>query len=345
MTMTENAPEGGAPASPTRLQAFWASPFARQWVHPLLKRLGDLAILLFALTTLLFFLLRVAGDPAQMLAGPEASPEVVAAIQAKYGLDQPVMVQYLRYMGNILTGDFGTSLASGQPAMGEVLAHLPPTLLMAGLGMGFTILVSLSLGAWLGFRPDRPSRRLTAWLVFILQGVPGFVIGLLLIQVFAVENQLLPSMGMGIDSRTGAIDPRHWILPTLALAGFLVPQLTRVVAANVAECMREDYIRTARANGASSVELLWRHALPNALLAATALIGTQFAFLVSGAVIIEILFTWPGIGWLLLKSTQTLDFPIVQAIAFVIALMVFLVNSVTDLMFRVLDPRLRRQRS
>lgn len=313
-------------------------------IGPVLLKLRDLAILLLALITLLYVLLPFAGDPAEVLAGMDATPEQLAAIRAKFGLDQPWYVQYATYWWNVFQLDFGVSLASGQPAMEIVLAHLPATLLLASLSMGFTILVSVPLGAFLGFKTERPLpgffghfvfnlRRVTEWIVFIFQGMPGFVFGLILIQIFAVSLQVLPSIGYG------SIDT--WILPTLALSSFLVPKLVRVLATNVTEALREDYIRTARAYGATRLEVLWRHALPNALLGATALIGTQFAFLLSGTVIIERMFTWPGIGWLLIDRTQTLDYPVVQALALLIAVMVFTVNTVTDLSFRYLDPRLR----
>jgi len=124
----------------------------------------------------------------------------------------------------------------------------------------------------------------------------------------------------------------------------LAPKLTRVIAANVTEAMREDYIRTARSFGVSSAALLWRHALPNALLGATALVGTQFAFLISGAVITEVIFAWPGLGWLLVKATTTLDFPVIQAAVFIIAILVYAVNVATDLLFTIVDPRLRSNR-
>ena len=318
--------DAGASPARSRAEALGA-------LVPIALKLRDLVVLLLALVTLLFVLLPLAGDPAQVMAGMDATPAQIDAIRAKYGFDQPWWVQYFRYWGNVLQFDFGESLASGQPAMEVVLTHLPATLLLTFLAMGFTIAVSVPLGAWLGFRPDAVTRRIGAWLVFFFQGVPGFVFGLVLIQIFAVNLRWVPSLGYET--------PAAWILPTLALSAFLVPKLTRVVAANVAEAMREDYVRTARAFGATRREILWRHALPNALLGAAALIGTQFAFLLSGTVIIERIFSWPGIGWLLIERTQTLDFPVVQALAMLIALMVFAVNTITDLSFRYLDPRIK----
>ena len=299
----------------------------------LLQRLRDLLILLLAVTTALFFMLRLAGDPAMMLAGADATPEQLAALRAQYGFDRPLVVQYFLYLWNLLQLDFGASLASGVPAMEKVMSMLPATLKLSGLAMAFTIVTAIPVGTWLGANPETVARRIVAAIVFILQGTPGFVVGLLLIQIFAVDLGWLPSMGHEEVSA--------WILPTISLGAFLVPKLARVVATNVTEALQEDYIRTARANGASEFEVLLSYALPNAMLGTTALIGTMFAFLVSGAVVTEIIFSWPGIGWLLIESTQNLDFPVVQAIALVITVLVFAINAGADVLFGVLDPRVR----
>ncbi len=308
---------------------------AAAWAGFGLAKLRDLAVLLFALATLLFFLLRAAGDPALVLAGPEATPEAIAAIRAEYGLDRPLIVQYGAYLLNLLRLDFGVSLANREPAIDVVWRAAPATIGLTLAAMTATILVAVPLGAWLGQKPDAPSRRGVAAALFVLQGVPGFVVTLLLIQVFSVTLLWLPS--------TGLAGPESWVLPVVGLAAFLAPKLARVIAANVAEAMREDYVRTARAIGASEAEALWRHAVPNALLGASALVGAQFAFLLGGSVVTESIFSWPGLGWHLLKSTQTLDFPVVQAIAVFIAILVFVVNALTDASFRRLDPRLRAQ--
>lgn len=327
-SVAENAPRANATSS-----GVWTA-FLSIFV-PFLLQLRKLAWLLFAVTTLLFFLLRQAGDPALVLAGNDATPEQLAAIRAQYGLDRPLIVQYFTYMWNVLQLDFGKSLSSGEPAMEKVLGMLPRTLHLAAMTLTITISIAIPLGAWLGFKPERPERRIIGSAIFIMQGVPGFVVALLLIQLFAVNWRMLPSLGYE------PADPKFWILPVWSLSSFLIPNLTRIIAANVAEAMREDYIRTARANGARQSTLLWRHALPNALLGASALIGVQFAVMLGGSAIIETIFSWPGMGWLLLESTQTLDFPVVQAEAFVIAIMVFTVNALVDMLFRFLDPRIR----
>lgn len=308
----------------TRTQAIGAA---------LARRGIELLILLFGISTLLFFLLRLSGDPAAVLAGDEADPQTVALIAARYGLDQPLGVQYLRYLASVLTLDFGDSLRGQTDALALVTERLGNTLLLAGLALLATAAVAVPLGAWIGARPDAGTRHVVNGLVFVVQGIPGYIVGLLLIQLFVVELRWLGSIG-----NTG---PLSWILPSVTLASFLVPKMVRVIAANTAEAMAEDYIRTARATGTSHWGLLLRHALPNALLGATALIGTQFAFLMSGSLITEVIFAWPGFGALLIASVERLDFPVVQAAVFVIAILVSLVNAATDVAFSLIDPRLK----
>ena len=302
-------------------------------LQALTRRGLELLVLLLSISTLLFFLLRLSGDPAAVLAGEEADAETVALISARYGFDQPLFIQYLRYLSAMVSLDFGNSLIGQIDALTMVLDRLGSTLLLALLALVITALMSIPLGAWLGFRPAAQSRKWSNAVVFILQGIPGFIVGLLLIQFFVVELRWLTSIGNQ--------GPSSWILPALTLASFLVPKMVRIIAANTSEAMAEDYIRTARATGASEGDLLMRHALPNALLGATALIGTQFAFLMSGSLITEVIFAWPGFGALLVSSVERLDFPVVQAAVFVIAILVSLVNALTDIAFSLIDPRLR----
>jgi peptide/nickel transport system permease protein len=198
-----------------------------------------------------------------------------------------------------------------------------------------TLAISVPAGAWLGARRGGAARRLARWLLFVMQGVPGFVTALLLVQAFAIELVWLPALGFGSAAAM--------VLPTLSVAAFLAPKLTRLIEANVAAAMLSPYVRTARAIGASEREILWRHALPNALLGATALVGAQFAFLMTGLVIIESIFAWPGIGWLLVQSTTSLDFPVVQAITLTVVVTVFAVNALVDWLQHRIDPRLRHR--
>ncbi len=300
-------------------------------------QLRKLVFLLLAVSTALFFLLRAAGDPAYVIAGMGATPEQLAAVREQYGLDAPLWQQFLVHGRSMLTLDFGDSIATGDPAMSLVLERLPHTLQLALMAMALSLLIAIPLGTWLGARPQQPLRRLASGVVFVLQGSPGFVLALLLIQLFAVELLWLPSVGY--DARNW----QTWVLPTISLAMFSAPSLIRVLAANIRETLQEDYVRTALAFGAPTRTVLWRHVLPNALLGVAALAGVQFAGLLSGSAVIETIYGWPGLGSLLLESVSSLDFPVVQAEVFVIALLVFVVNACTDLLFKVLDPRLRER--
>jgi ABC-type dipeptide/oligopeptide/nickel transport system permease component len=305
----------------------------RRRVLAALSWLRDLLVLAVGTTTLLFVLLRLAGDPAIVLAGPDATEEQLSAVRAEFGLDRSLTAQYVSYISNLVTLHFGNSLADGTPALAKALTALPTSLFLAGLAMLATLIFAIPTGLWLGSRRSSRSRTIVRWSLFLLQGCPAFVTALLLVQVFAIELTLVPAIGYA--------GPASWLLPTASVASFLIPKLTRMIEANVSVAIDSGYVRTARAIGASNREVLWRHVLPNAMLGATALIGAQFAFIVTGLVIIETLFAWPGIGWLLVQSTTNLDFPVVQSVTLTVVVAVFLINSLTDLITYWLDPRLR----
>jgi len=296
-------------------------------------RAVQLVALLLAVSTLLFLLLRLSADPAVVLAGEGASPAQVRTVAHAYGLDQPLWRQYATFLGDALRLRFGDSPVHHVAALDLVLQRLPATLALAGAAMALNVVVAVALGVWLGFRPERAARRAAFVLVLAGQGVPAFVVGLVLIQVFAVTLRLLPSIG--------ADRPASLVLPAVTLAWFLAPRVARVTAASVDAAMREAWVRTARAMGATSRELLWRHVLPNSLLGTLALLGVQFAFLLSGSLVIESLFAWPGLGQLLVDSVRTVDFPVVEAAVFVIAVLVFGASALVDVLLPAVDPRLR----
>lgn len=298
-------------------------------------RLVQLAVLLFALSTVLFFLLRLSGDPASLLAPEDADSAAVDAVRARYGLDQPLIIQYFLFLGQLVQADFGLSLYSGQPATLLVLQRIPVTVSLAGMAIVVTVAIAIPVGVWLGAKTGGAARNAVTIVISALQGTPGFVTGLVLIQVFAVWLRWLPSIASD--------DPASAVLPTATLAAFMIPQLVRVIASGTREVMRNDYVRTATANGASPARTLMGHVLPNALLSTAAMIGAQFAALLSGALITEFVFAWPGLGLLLVDAVGKLDFPVVQAAVFFIAVMVFLVNVVVDLVFQLVDPRLRKK--
>lgn len=268
------------------------------------------------------------------MAGEGASPETIAAIHDDYGLDKSLIEQYLIFIWDIARLDFGKSLVNSQPALGFVLKYLPSTLKLTFLAVFFNSIMAIPAGVWLGAKPTQRRRKILSTIVSVAQGMPAYVIGLLLIQIFSVWLGWLPSIaGTGTWS---------WVLPTATLSFALSPNLIRVVAASIEDTTHQDYFRTAKANGASPGVLLIKHSLPNALLSTTSLLGAQFAFLLSGALITEYIFAWPGLGLILVQSITNLDFPAIQATVFVVAYLVFIVNLVMDQVFRLADPRLRR---
>lgn len=301
-----------------------------------LRGLRDLAFVLFATMTVLFFLLRLTGDPAIVLAGEGASPAQVEAIRAEYGFDEPILVQYFIYAGKLLTLDFGVSLADGTPALEKALISFPATLFLAFMALCVNLMISLPTGLWLGQARKGVARRGVRGLITVMQGFPGFVIALLMINIFAVALEWLPTVGFG--------GPATWILPTLSVVSFLAPKLIRVVEANTYAALTSNYVRTAKASGAPDNVILWRHVAPNALLGAIALVGAEFAFMLTGLVVIETIFAWPGIGWLLVQSTLSLDFPVVQAVVFLMVLGVFATNALAEQLQATLDPRIGNAR-
>jgi peptide/nickel transport system permease protein len=298
------------------------------------SRLLQLVVLLGTISTTLFLLLRLSGDPAVLLAGEGAGPETIAAIRAEYGFDKSLIEQYIIFIWDIIRLDFGRSLVNSQPALEFVLKYLPSTLHLTFLAIFFNSVIAIPAGVWLGAKPTQRRRRVLSTIVSVAQGTPAYVIGLVLIQIFAVWLGWLPSIA---GTGTWA-----WVLPTATLSFALAPNLIRVVAASIEETTKQDYFRTAKANGAAPNTLLIKHSLPNALLSTTSLLGAQFAFLLSGALITEYIFAWPGLGLILVQSITNLDFPTIQATVFVVAYLVFIVNLVMDQIFRIADPRLRR---
>lgn len=296
---------------------------------------GQLVLLIFVTLTLLFFLVRLTGDPAMALSGDSVEEEVLEAIRKLYGLDQPLLVQYFIYLKNVLYLDLGTSWVSGRAALDVALERMPATLSLAAAGITVNLLIAIPLGTFIGTDRFPLLRRVVDFMVFIGQGIPGYVVALFLIQLFVVEWRLAPS--------TGNVGLASYFLPSITIASFLAPKLARVIGVNVADTLKEDYVVMARAQGASYASVVFRHALPNAMLGATALIGTQIAGLVNGIIITETIFGWPGVGRLLLDSVLLLDFPVVQAVVIVTTIFVFLTNWGADRVIELIDPRLRNR--
>jgi peptide/nickel transport system permease protein len=299
----------------------------------ILLRLLYTALVVLAAMSVVFCLLQLSGDPADALIPPGSDPADVAALREKFGLDQPLARQYLDYMRHAATGDFGESWRTGQPAMELVLDRLGATLLLTASAFLIALLVAVPVGVWAGSGRWRPAGWLASALGVFGQAVPAFWLGTVLILFFSVRLGWLPSSG-----RDGL---RSLILPALALAAFPAATMMRIVRVSVADVTRADYIRTANAKGLSERAVLWRHVARNAMLPAIAYAGVVGGFLVAGAVAVESVFAWPGIGQLALQSVASRDLPVIQAFVAVVAVLIVLANLAADLVATIADPRLR----
>jgi peptide/nickel transport system permease protein len=296
-------------------------------------RLGQLVVMLWVISTLLFFLIRLTGDPADLLAGQNATPASVQSIRERYGLADPLPVQYVRFVWGAVRLDFGKSIAADVPAMSLVLERLPATGLLALSTMVLSIVIAVPLGTLAAVNRGKVLDRIVSMIVALGQSVPSFVFGLLLIFFFAVNLKWLPTFGQD--------GPEYLVLPTLTLSMGFIALLTRLTRSSLLEVMSQDYVRTARSKGLSNLIVLVRHALRNTMLTILTVLGLQLSILLGGAVVVEQLFSWPGIGQKILTAINSRDYPVVQAGVFVIALIVFLVNAAVDLLYRLADPRVR----
>ncbi|MBW3633176.1 MAG: ABC transporter permease [Chloroflexi bacterium] len=302
-------------------------------VSYLINRLLHIVAVLFGVVSGTFVLLHLAGDPLAGLIPPGAGPEVENQIRIAYGLDRPLPMQYLDFVGRAMRGDFGDSWRQGRPALDAVLERLPATLMLTAVATALAVGVGSCLGVLAASRPGSLldiGARLTALLG---QAVPAFWLGTMLILLFAVELRWLPASGLQ--------GPGGVILPALSLAAYPAATLTRLLRASMIEALGADYIRTARAKGLSRSRILIGHALRNAALPALAFTGVQVGFLLGGAVIVEGVFAYPGIGGLALEAVAARDIPLVEAFVWVVAAMILVVNALSGLVAALLDPRLR----
>lgn len=293
----------------------------------------QLVVVMFVVSTLLFLLLRASGDPVILLAGEGADPQVVERIREAYGFNDPLYVQYWRFISAAMVGQFGDSIAARRDAMGLVLSRVPASAELVGAGFGLAVVIAVPLGITAAVRRGRVSGILAQTVAFVGQSIPTFVLGLLLILVFAVQLGWFPPFGRG--------SPGQLVLPAVTLGTVLLAKTTRLVRSGMLEVLSSDYVRTARAKGLSERTIIWRHALPNALIPVVTVLGLDLSTLIGGTVIVETIFGWPGLGRQIVDAIFVRDYPVVQAAVFLIAIAVVLINTAVDLAYRVLDPRVR----
>ncbi|ECG9019075.1 glutathione ABC transporter permease GsiC [Salmonella enterica] len=299
-----------------------------------LKRLLGLIPTLLIVAVLVFlFVHLLPGDPARLIAGPEADAQVIALVRQQLGLDQPLHVQFWRYITHVLQGDFGTSMVSRRPVSEEIASRFLPTLWLTITSMIWAVLFGMAIGiaaaVWRNRWPDRLGMTLAVTGI----SFPAFALGMLLMQIFSVDLGWLPTVG--------ADSWQHYILPSLRLGAAVASVMARFTRSSFVDVLSEDYMRTARAKGVSETWVVLKHGLRNAMIPVVTMMGLQFGFLLGGSIVVEKVFNWPGLGRLLVDSVDMRDYPVIQAEVLLFSLEFILINLVVDVLYAAINPAIR----
>ena len=322
------------------------------------RRLLQAIPLLLGILTLVFVLIQIApGDPTAMYVRPGVSPEVIEQMRENWGLDQPIHIQYVRWMGSFLTGDFGYSLTQHRPVTAILADRIPNTLILSGTALILIFAIGIAIGIVQAIRQYSLLDNVLTFGSLFIYSMPSFWLALMLILVFAYKLHYVvwwpdwltfPASGMtsvGYESMGGwaKLGDRlyHLVLPSIALGVSSAAAVARYMRSSMLEVIRQDYIRTARAKGLPERTVILKHALKNALLPIITLFGLYLPFLFSGAVLVEYVFGWPGMGRTIVDAIFQRDYPVVMATTFVFAVMVVIGNLIADLLYAVIDPRIR----
>ncbi|EJT0481112.1 glutathione ABC transporter permease GsiC [Salmonella enterica] len=299
-----------------------------------LKRLLGLIPTLLIVAVLVFlFVHLLPGDPARLIAGPEADAQVIALVRQQLGLDQPLHVQFWHYITHVLQGDFGTSMVSRRPVSEEIASRFLPTLWLTITSMIWAVLFGMAIGiaaaVWRNRWPDRVGMTLAVTGI----SFPAFALGMLLMQIFSVDLGWLPTVG--------ADSWQHYILPSLTLGAAVASVMARFTRSSFVDVLSEDYMRTARAKGVSETWVVLKHGLRNAMIPVVTMMGLQFGFLLGGSIVVEKVFNWPGLGGLLVDSVDMRDYPVIQAEVLLFSLEFILINLVVDVLYAAINPAIR----
>lgn len=300
----------------------------------LIKRLlGTLPTLLIVAVVVFLFVHMLPGDPARLAAGPDADQETVELVRQELGLNLPLPEQFVRYIGNLLQGDLGTSLRTKRPVSTEIAERFMPTFLLTLTSMAWSVIFGLIIGVssavWRNRWPDRTGMTLA------VSGIsfPNFALGMLLMQIFSVQLGWLPTVG--------ASTWWHYILPSITLGSTVAAVMARFTRSSFVEVIHEDYVRTARAKGVKETSVVARHALRNALIPVVTMMGLQFGFLLGGSIVVETVFNWPGMGRLLVDAVNMRDYPVIQGLVLLFSLEFILINLIVDLLYGYINPTIR----
>jgi peptide/nickel transport system permease protein len=308
----------------------------------IVRRLIHSLFIIWGCATLVFFMVRlIPGDPVVQMLGPEYTPEAADALRAKLGLDEPLYTQYLRWFGNVLTGDLGASIASGEKVTDAVKSGLPKTLSLALLSFLIAVAIAVPTGIAAALKRNSWVDYGASLIAFIGVSMPSFWFGIILILIFSVKLQWLPAIGYSEIGEDGVTEwLRRLILPSLAIGMGYAAILMRFVRAGLLEVMSSEYVRTARAKGVSEAGVVLRHALRNALIPVVTIAGIQLALLLSGTVVVETVFSIRGIGRILVGAIFDRDYPTVQGVILLVAVIFVLANLIVDIVYTMLDPRI-----
>ncbi len=298
-----------------------------------LQRLWQAVLVVLAVSMLSFVLIFLSGDPVAALVPLNARQEDVANIRHQYNLDQPIPVQYGLFVRNALAGDMGESFRYRTDALGLVAGRLPNTFLLACASMLLTMAISLPVGILAATRRGRVFDAAASFAALFAISMPSFWLGVILILVFAGALRWLPASGAGTWQQL--------LLPTATISAFAIGLLIRLVRRSVAEALRQQYVVTARGKGLPERVVAWRHVLRNSAIPIITVMGLQFGALLGGSVVVETVFAWPGVGWLMVQSIEARDLPVIRAAVLVLSLLVVVINLVVDIAYTVLDPRIR----
>lgn len=314
-----------------------------------IRRLMQSVLVVLIMSVIVFFGVNVVGDPVDMLVSPEADQADIEAAIRSLGLDKPVGEQYLYFLKNAVTGNLGDSFVFGQPALKLILERMPATIELAFTALLMAIFLGIPLGLYAGLRPEAPASRTIMAVSILGFSLPTFWVGLMMIMLFAVMLGWLPSTGrgdtatfLGITSSLFTLDGlRHIFMPALNLALLKISLVIRLTRAGTREAVHQDYIKFARAKGLSPRRVVFVHLLKNILIPVVTVLGLEFGGLVAFSVVTETIFAWPGMGKLLIDSIQQLDRPVIVAYLIIIVLLFIVLNLIVDLLYSILDPRVR----
>lgn len=297
------------------------------------RQIGQILPVLFLISIIVFCLVYIAGDPVSMMLPLDAPPQQIEKLRATLGVDQPLLVQYYRFVENLARGDFGNSFRYNQPALAIVLERVPATLELAFASMLVATVIAVPLGIWSATKRNSTLDLFITGTSVLGKAMPGFWVGIMLILIFSITLKFFPVSGRGTLS--------HLVLPAITMGTSIAAEMTRLIRSSMVEVLQQDYIKTARSKGLSDLVVVSKHAFRNSLIPVITIMALQTSHLVGGALVIESVFAWPGLGQLIVQAVNGRDMAILQAAIFVTAFMVIMINFVSDLLYRLVDPRIK----